>query len=278
VIFVQLWGMIRYEMRLLWRRGGLAAAIALFAVSLFAVAAWSWIEYGPGAQLSPEAARARATLDVAYAPWVLGIRPVSVLWLALLPTVPPVVAEVIPMDRQAEVRELLDALPLRPGVYLLGKLLAVWVGILLGLAAAAALLGLAGWLVDGPFSLREYAAVWGIGVVPMALYVAGVSTLLAAGQPTRRRAAFVGGAVTVFSICAFLASPQTLWDAVNVTKPTVVRYLYWRYFVEIAPVAREWYSPAYSPTVIPLALGSAVLQMALVWLGAWLWRRQKEGR
>jgi hypothetical protein len=269
--------MIRYEMRLLWRRGGLVASIALFAVSLFAAAAWSWVESGPRAQLSPEAARARATLDVAYAPWIFGIPLVSVPWLALLLTIPPVVAEVIPMDRQIEVRELLDALPLRPSVYLLGKLLAVWVGTLLGLAGVAALLGSVGWLVYGPFSLGEYAAVWGIGVVPMALCVAGASTLLAAGQPMRRRAVFVGGALTVCGIYAYLASPPTLWSAVNLTSPTVVEYLYRRYFAEIAPTV-VWFSPTYSPAVVPLALGSAVLQVALVWLGAWLWRRLKEGR
>ena len=280
----QLGGMIRYEVRMQWRRGGLLAVLLLLAVVLFLNALWQWLDFGvigaesaaSRASVSPEGARQRATLAIVYIPWMYAIFPLSVPWLLLLLTVPPIAAETIPLDRQVGVRELLDSLPLSRGTYLLGKLLGLWTGVLGGLAGVALLFGSSGWLFLGPYDLSEYLLLWKIGVAPMVLFVSSMSALLAAGQPTRRRAMLVGFTCLLYGVFTSMTPCLCLRDAVSLAQPAVIEYLNDSYFLRTAPV--DWFHPTYPPEIVPLALGLGALQVALVWLLVWLWMRWREGR
>lgn len=282
----QVGGMIRYEVRMQWRRGGLLAIMVLLAAALFLSGLWWWVEIramgaegaASGVTISPERARQRATMAVTYLPWMYIIAPISVPWMLLLLTVPLIAAETIPQDRQAGVRELLNSLPLSPGVYLTGKLLGVWAGVVAGLAGIALLFGLLGWLLHGPYDLGEYLVLWAVGVTPLTLFTSGMSALLAAGQPTRRRATLVGSAFVMYCVTMLMTTSLTLWDAASLARPSLVHYLQRSYSLRIAPQAREWSHHIYPPGIVPLAIGLGALQMAMVWLIVWAWMRWKEGR
>jgi len=197
-------------------------------------------------------------------------------WIVLLLAIPLATAETISADRQTGVRHLLRSLPLSPAAYLAGKLMGVWFGILSGLTAAALLFGLSGWLAYGPYDLGAYVGLWAIGVAPMALYLSGMCTLLAAGQATRGRAVLVGGAFGFACILSMLTQSWTLRDAVSPVRTAVVSYLYRSYFVRIAPTVRNWYPQSYQPAIVPLTIASGAVQVALTWLVIWLWIGRRE--
>jgi len=313
----QLGGMIRYEARMHWRRGGLLAFTVVFAVALFV----SWLLASrqapslPGATtvittstggetvtiLTPSGvplpseivqrlSRAQAALAILDT-WLI---PLLLLSLA----VPPIVAETIPLDRQAGVRELLDGLPLSRGTYLLGKLLGVWVGVLSGLVVVAALTAAVGQLLTGPFDPGAYLVFWGLGIVPLALFTSAMGTLLPVGQPTRRRGVFVGVAFSAYCVATFMtARGKNLWDAMSLARPTVFFVLRSKYLERaITNAVREFCGASgpgclggglsemagsvlgLSPAQAPLTIGLGALQVAVVWLIVWVWMRWKEGR
>ncbi len=105
-----------YEIVIHWRRRGLPLVIVFFAaISLMNGLAF-WV-------LKRDLFIGFLTTDP----------PLMLLILAM----PIIVADTIPKDRQFLVRELLHSLPMSSGVYLIGKLLGVWILILDGLSGRA---------------------------------------------------------------------------------------------------------------------------------------------
>jgi MFS family permease len=197
----QLMGIIIYEMRMQWRRRNVSVLLAGMAALLI----FSTVLLGPilsytYGYMGPESEQPRVLLSVASGTWLAAI-----LLVAL--AVPLVVADTIPLDQQTGARELLDSLPLNWAVYLTGKLLSVWISLSLGMVGVALLDGLIGRPFHGPERPENYLILWTVGVAPMVLFVAGLSVLLAVGQPTRRRAVFVG---VIVAVCA--SSDDGVWD------------------------------------------------------------------
>ena len=218
-----------------------------------------------------------------------------VLALLLMLGMPSIVADAVPRDRQLMVRELIDSTGLGPGLYLAGKLLAVWASVLAGLASVALLFGVAAWCIHGPFDLDVYLVMWAVGVAPLALFTSGMSTLLAAGQPSRRRALFVGVAFSVYCVAMLVTTTGTQQDVVSLARPTALIALQLEQTDRIAEQAirdlpgvdldslegrldSSLLPLDLSPVQIPLTIGLGAAQVALVWTAAWAWMKRREAR
>jgi hypothetical protein len=268
--------MMRYEMRMQWRRRGVLAVMVVLAAALLLVQLWcAQLTRGvieklevPLDSIADEVFLEQATLGLYYG-W-----PVALLLMVL--AVPPVAADTIPRDRQIAVGELLDSLPLHRGTYLAGKLLGAWAGVTVGLVGVALLTGLTARLLFGPFYLDAYLALWAVGVVPLALFASGLSVLLASGQPTRRRAVLVSIGFATCCVAMLFTTTGTVRDAISLARPSVFLALQSRHI----PTSRAFVKMglySYAPAQVPLTIGGGALQIALAWLGAWAWMR-KEAR
>ena len=272
----QLGGIVRYEALIQWRRRGVPTLTIVFAaILLLAELAVGQM----GRRLNAEAAAAGmvATSAVTRAQGTIGMYyawPVALLLMIL--AVPPIVAEAIPRDRQEEVSELIRSLPVRDGTFLGGKLLGGWAGLLAGLIGVMALSGCAGRLLIGPYSLVAYIQLWSMGILPLAMFSSGMSILLASGQPTRRRATFVGAVFSAYCVAMLATTTGTVWDAVSLARPSVFLSL----STEHNPlrVLSRLGIISYPPFQASLAIGLGALQVVLAWLAVWAWMHWKEGR
>jgi hypothetical protein len=201
--------------------------------------------------------------------------------------VPPLVADTIPKDRQLGVSELLDSLPLSLGVYLAGKLFSLWLNLLLSLGLAALLTGLAWRFLVGPFNLSLFFDLWGVGAAGLLLINAGTSLLLAAGQPTSRRAIFVGGAYTFLCLVGLgftFSLNITLWRWFNPARPAVMLY-YTLGFPGAAARSEEFgqallafVQQVASREAVLASLAAGLLQVGLLWLVVWQGLKWRQGR
>ncbi len=196
----------------------------------------------------------------------------TTMYMITLLILPVVSADVIVKDRQHGVRELIDGLPLTPGTYLAGKVLGWWTSAAIGLLVAMVVVAAGLSVLIGPFDLAQFAlawiaTAWGIGLVNSAL-----SLLLAAGQPTRRRAIVVGvlfAAVCLFANITLLVNSGIWWDILSPGRQAVSMHFFLLAFSERLPG-----SVATTEQVI-WSLTGGVLEVAGVWAAAWLWLRRK---
>lgn len=269
----QLGAIVRYEAWMQWRRRGLLVSIVgltvvMLGTGLMVKSSFRASDQGVNADLARQMAASGITL----------VGPMAFVVLTL--TLPPVLADVIPKDRYIGVRELLDSLPLSPGVYLAGKVLGVFASVMSGLAGVALLVGVVWWLLFGPFALRVYVEMWIAGVGPLAFFISGMSALLPSGQPTRRRAASVGVAFTAYCFLTIavtdasgLGMPRsgTWWSIINpaawleVLLDNILQHKGTSLLVAF-------------PQQVPRMIAAAVLQVVVVWLIVWVWLYWREGR
>ncbi len=275
--WVQLGGIIRYETLIQWRRRGvlvlsiiLAAILILIQLAVGQMGRRLATEFAAeGMEITGEITRAQGTLGMTYYTWPV------VLMLMIL-AAPTIVADTFSRDRQVGVSELVRSLPVDYDVWLSGKLLGGWAGLLGGLAGVMILSGCTGRLLIGPYSFITVVRLWGIGILPLALFSSGMSMLLAAGQPTRRRAAFVGAAFSAYCVAMLATTTGTVWDAACLARPSVFLSLP----IEYNPLSilSDLNMTAYPAFQIPLALGLGALQVALAWLIVWVWMHRQEAR
>jgi hypothetical protein len=197
---------------------------------------------------------------------------------------PPAVAETIPRDQQFGVRELLNSLPLAPETYLGGKLLSLWVSLLVGVVGVLSVVGTVWWFAIGPFDLGIYLQMLALGAVPVAALSSGLSLLLAANQPSRRRAMAVGIVFGIFClfnmIVSIRPSPNSLnspsawlWRLLDTSHTTLFTYFLW-----------GWTGTTSSASIIKMAtwtdvvwdLGIGFAQLVIVGLIAWGWMRWRD--
>jgi len=257
----RLGAMMRYELLMGWRRG--TQRVVLVSAVLF-----PQLLYLLGYLFGPLTDGAlTASLD-RWPEVVLLLRTdaalianITTLVLILL-LLPLTLSELIPLDRQVRVREILDALPLTPNLYLAGKLLSICPPLLIGLALAALLSGVLAWLQNGPYQVRTLATFWITGLIPLALFSSQVAVSFSAGQSSRRRAILTG----------LLAVPVGL--AASFLLP-VNRFLFAALFrmsltpEKLADPAVVASLPRYPEALAPdtlLRLGGTLTIMALIWL------------
>ena len=282
-LVTQLLAMLRYEFLLQWRRPALIAVTgglvtmpvfglfisrAQFAGQTAALAAGS---------LSAEAARASVTATLIPFIWIG-------MWLVMMLLVPIVVADTVPKDRQFGMRELLDSLPLTTGTYLSGKLLSLWVSLLVSVVCAMLVGGLTWQFGVGAFNWEIFLEVWLVGGLGLALVNSGLSMLLAVGQPSNRRAVLVGvgfAAASLAMIGVVFILPGTFWQAMNLARPVLTLYYFLGWpganFGESGAAAAGMQAiRAYAPrSQAWLSIGVGLLQVAAAYGLAWGWVRRR---
>ena len=189
----QIRAMAYYEFRMLWReRALLVITLALLFMSLIS----SWIALSEIVQRNDSAFDVLVDAELSIAQII-----VFLIWgpvgasLALL--LPIFMADVIPKDRQIGVRELFDALPVANGTYLLGKLVGAWLAVGSSMVIIMVIIGVLWFARAGTFDLQTYLDMWLWGALPLVIINGGLGTLLAATQPTRRRAILVMIAISI---------------------------------------------------------------------------------
>ena len=101
-------------------------------------------------------------------------------------------AETIPLDKHYRVRELLNTLPVGHATYLGGKVLSVWFGLLVGIVLCALLYVPLAQARFGTFDMNAYVQLWGVMLLPSAIFSSGIAILAAAGVATRRASVLIG--------------------------------------------------------------------------------------
>ena len=211
------------------------------------------------------------------------------LYLGLL-MVTTVVAETIPKDRQLGLGDLLDTLPLTPGIYLVGKVLSVYAGLLGILMGAMVAIGAVWWWVLGPFELGLYLQIWIVGAAPLVVLNSGLAVLLAANLTTGRQAAILGMMFAMLSVSTmFLTLPSPWLNAIGPARSSLLFYFLRLFFSLLFEAARAFMptsmstpmpNPPFSATgtveYVWWTLGIGGAQLALAWLWAWLGRRRQE--
>jgi len=275
----QIAAMIRYEFLLQLRRPGLLAVVGgmiglpllSFLVNRSQFAELSAAVAAGG--LSFENARAIITNEAVFRSWLTA-------WGVCMMLLPIVVADTLPKDRHFGVRELLESLPLTPGTYLAGKVLSVWVSLLGGVGLAALIGSAIWWSLAGPFTPGIYFEMWFVGVASMALVNSGLALLLAAGQPTNRRAILVGVAFAILSLAFFgpgMILHGTNWNLLNPSHPELGMYYMfgWPGAGAGDPLSlRATALASRSAALRDIAAGAA--EVAVAWVVVWIWLRRRE--
>jgi hypothetical protein len=262
----QLGGIVRAEIKLHWRRRGLLVLLLGLAVVMLGTAVLQRMMVGAEWALYSPAERRCNSTNVLM---ILG----PVTWVIIAVLLPPVLAETVPRDRQLGVHELLASLPPSGLTLLAGKLLGAWASVLLGLGGFGLLLGLVWLPILGSYDMRLYLDLWLVGLLPLAVYVAAISVLLAAGQPTRRRATLIG-VVLVVLIIFTISTPRM--DSEGLAGLLLVPNAWLWVLADGWMEARSVPLLAANPWLMPRLLVSAGAQEALVLLLAAAWIRRKE--
>jgi pimeloyl-ACP methyl ester carboxylesterase/ABC-type transport system involved in multi-copper enzyme maturation permease subunit len=271
----QIIAMARYEFRLQWRR----RAVSVMLLAMIALPVLGAVTLGRQAlagaansALPASQIQALVTEQMTFATW-------GVLCGFLTLILPAVVADAIPKDRHFGVRELLDSLPLSTGTYLAGKMLGMLLTTLGGLALGFVVIGMAWRLAAGPFDYASYARLWVLGALPLLLMNPALGLLLAAGQPSNRRALLVGIGLCILCGLAWVpgfALLGTRWTYINPS-----RLVFFLYFLS-TPTAESAATLRVLTQMLRGALGwsiaAGLLETALVYAGVWGWMRWREGR
>lgn len=126
--------------------------------------------------------------------------------ILLVVAIPPLITEVIPLDSRFKMDELIRTKPLSKAVYLIGKVLSVWLGFTVLIGLAAAVLALYGVAKYSPFDGWVYARFWLFGVLPLTLIVSGYAVLLGGLTRSRRVSLFIGLTVLPLSLWTLIGS------------------------------------------------------------------------
>jgi hypothetical protein len=200
----KLLGMLRYEMIMGWRRGSsrmiLIVSMLMPIVGFLLFTSPTLDEQRLAASQMTQAVADRLNLSMALSDNVFLV-PILML------LVPMLVAENIPLDRQYRMYEIVRALPLGAGTYLAGKVLSAVIPVLGAVGAAAAISLIIQMIRGGSVDYGIVARFWLGGIVVLALFAAISGVLMAATQPTRRRAILLGGVAAALSVVVYLILP-----------------------------------------------------------------------
>ncbi len=180
-------GITYYGYLIHWRRGSLRLLMSMivlvpFMITLIILTMLPEIEAGQSYWSLAYDAETRLTGMALFT-----LIPLAVVVFLLIPFL---TAETIPMDRQYRVREYSDALPISSTDYLVGRVLSVWVGLLIAILLSILVNGLIFRALIGAFHLGLWLFAWIIVIAPLCLLLSGLSILLSAGHHTRRKALF----------------------------------------------------------------------------------------
>lgn len=247
----KLGGIIRYELLMSWRRRSLPILIVFFLAALVFIGALIeqvnmsvdrsviavTIEDGVTTitRRIENGSIIEEPLDAETAsrlpPWMIGIdlnqaansvRGINILFPAVMVMtvgILPLLSDTIPLDRQYKVRELLDSAPLHRSIYLGGKVLSVWVGLLIGIALCFAAFQVVLALRYGAYDLLPLLLTWLVLVIPVTLLVSFSAILLTAWAGSRRIGLLVSIGLIPVGAYLYFASIMTLGSVGRVINP-----------------------------------------------------------
>jgi ABC-type Na+ efflux pump permease subunit len=187
---------------------------------------------------------------------------------ALFVAIMPMLADTIPFDRYVKVHELLDTFPLTRAVYLGGKVLGVWVGLLIGLGLVAAAFAVFSRTWFGTFDLWLYTRLWLVLVLPGALVASGYSVVVNALSPSRRVAVLLGIALIPLAFGMYYAIAMTLYiDLVQVFRPENA------FGSDTFDGIMNGFFANLTDGMLPFALA-----LAVVWVGMWGLLRARQAK
>ncbi|MFN8527556.1 MAG: hypothetical protein U0670_02980 [Anaerolineae bacterium] len=225
--FSQLWGVIRYEALMQWRRRTMIVLCVFFGVGMIGLMSmvdsinqsgmrvesvrFETTDQGEVVIITSRSAETGELQDqtvtgdaVAQVPraWEgADLTLMETTWslimicapglIVLLLAIAALLGDVIPIDRQYRVRDLTNSAPLPVGVYITGKLVSVWVGLAIGLCVTGAVIGLFAHFRIGPMDGWLMGRFWLFNIIPAALIAAGYPVLLGGLAYTRRGAVLI---------------------------------------------------------------------------------------
>jgi ABC-type transport system involved in multi-copper enzyme maturation permease subunit len=266
--FAQIYAMIRYEFMMHWRRRVLVVAtLSLAGVCTFALIIGS----STTAEFAEKLGANASYSGVNIVPF-FGL----VVYFVMIALFTPIAADAIPLDHHFGISELMNSLPIRRDTYLIGKLVGMFTSAVFGIAIAMVILGFAARLVLGTYDLGSYVQMWALAALPLALLNPSLCLLAAAGQPSRRRAALIGGLVAIACFMSFTTSVNrslangslTILDLLNPARPAILRYL--------MPSTTPMGSDASGMIFLTIAVGLA--ELLLVGGVIWMWMGWREKR
>jgi len=267
LIWTQLRGMTVYEFRMHWRRRGLV----VITLAIILMLGFSMVILGDSMRqansIDPELYRRAVTATIIFSTWA----PIGVSLAIILPII---VADTIPLDKQYGVRDLLDSIPMVSGVYLIGKLLGVWVSVLVGLGAVMLLSGIGWWIVGGPYNIISYFEMWIVGVAGIAILNSGLGVLVCATQPNRRSAILISVALVCIS-GSMLGS-----DLMRIASPIRGAILSYYLFNVRQSISSEAISPAMlsSVSAVMLTIFVGIIELAAGWALMTGWMHWRDGK
>ncbi|MBK9050820.1 MAG: alpha/beta fold hydrolase [Chloroflexi bacterium] len=268
----QLFIITRNEFRLQWRRR--ATLVIILSATVFPVLMALLMRGGGQEMLQPlveagvfsaREAQERLTQSIiafSFAP----------MYTILLLLVPPVVAEIIPKDRQLGVTELFDSTPLANTAYLGGKLLGMWLSLLVGMLLNFLITWLAWRWLLGPVLLLPMLETWLFACGTVLLLNGGLAVFLSAGLRTRRWAVLIGIGVAMVALVNLGASlPHNLFFYLNPARPAFLDYYALRAFSQISTL-----NVTTEIKDVWLTIGGGLVELAVAGFLAWVWLRRKE--
>ena len=265
----QLFGIMRYEMRLQWVRRSLPIVGVIFAIITLLFLFFVTQSVNPS-----EMSRKAVTFGL-----IFSVSPVCLLLMQL--SLPPIVAEAIAKDRQFGMNELRDSLPITPGLYLAGKLLGIVAIVMVMMLAIAVLLMIVSLFVLGPLDVWVYLRIWLLGIIPSGLAISMISVLVASRQPSRKRATMVGSLVTVYCLLTLPFSASPVYNWLYAALPSAWTSAVLKMIFDYAGLADDPTNPLSTLAQIPdkflwqTAVATAV-QVLIVWLIVWGWWHFRE--
>lgn len=260
----QLRAMAWYEFRMHWRRRTLiVATLSLVILNLMMI----WANRDSFSQWAGFQATNVVLPDITPIFWI-GI------YIVILAFIGPMTADSVPLDRQVGISELLHSLPLPYSTYLIGKIAGMFLSIGWSLLISMVVIGVGAWIIMGAYDLGLFLRMWFLGALPLAILNPTLCLLLAAGQPTRRRAAVIGG---IFALGCLIAFSLSASDAMRQIPLTASDYLslarspIWRFFMFGG-------SQSISTTDFAGSIVVGVIQIVVVFGIIWGWIRLKESR
>lgn len=266
----QLGGMIRYEFLMGWRRKTMLVLLfpLLLIAGLFVLTGGVQAD-GLRANMAlggstPAEIEQTITLSLMGGTWIA-------FALVLIYLAPFGAADSIPNDRLFGVRELLDSLPLSSRVYLAGKLLGMWAGLLVALVFYGVITVIVCRIAIGSYDILAYLGMWLFIGATVGLVHSGLMLLLAAGQSTRRGAVIVGVAITIGTLLvvgdSFNLETRFL-DYFNPSQALLTKYYLFNMASKVTIVSNSDFL---------LTIGAAFLELAVVAVGVWWWmHRQRD--
>lgn len=282
----------RYEILMAWRRRSLPILWFLLFVGVVGFSLlWMNATNGFGMSLSEILARQAGLPEY----MVNTIPMISILFggtLIFSVGISVMLTEVMPLDRQFKVYELLNALPVTRSIYLGGKVLGAWGGLIIGWALVGVVSAACLYLIFGAYDLRVVALLWVIALLPITLTSAAISVLVGSLVSSRRLALLFGLAALPVVIILIASAMTSIFSVGGVIEPLYIFGATGQQPVSASVIRSPdgkiigWITDATVPqtsaaTIITNVLGSLLLYAAVVaclWTLVWAWMRLREAR